>query len=67
MAEFIYTRENVAVVVLRVPQSVWDRWEYRHKHYGKAIHALRESAIEIMTAGSVGYYSPDQVDPFVRD
>lgn len=64
MAEFIYDRESMTVVVLRVPKSVWDRWEYKHQHYGKAIHALRESCIEIMAAKVVGDYRADQVDPF---
>jgi hypothetical protein len=66
VAEFVYDRDEVTVIVLRVPRNVWDRWEFRHGHYGKAIHALRESCVEIMAAKSIGHYDRDQADPFFR-
>lgn len=67
MAEFVYDRDDTTVVVLRVPRRLWDRWEYRHQHYGKAIHALRESAVEIMAAGTLRRHDPDRPDPFYAD
>lgn len=53
----------MAVIVLRVPRRLWDQWEYRHQHFGKAVHALRESAIEIMGARTPAPYR-DVQDPF---
>lgn len=67
MAEYVYERDGIAVVVLRVPRQVWDQWEYRHQHFGKAVHALRETAIEVMAAGSVRDSFVDIPDPFFRD
>lgn len=67
MAEFIYDRDATTVIVLRVPRRLWDQWEFRHGHYGKAIHALRESAIELMAAKSLNQYGSDHVDPFYRE
>lgn len=64
MADFIFDRDGMTVIVLRVPRSLWDRWEYRHQHYGKAIHALRESCLEIMAARHLEHYKADQSDPF---
>jgi hypothetical protein len=68
VAEFVYQREGAdhVVVVLRVPKVVWDRWEFRHKHFGKAIHALRESCVEIMSTKHLSHYDRDQADPFFR-
>jgi len=66
MAEFIFERGDTVVIVLRVPRSLWDRWEYRHTHFGRAIHALRESAIEIMGAGASRAADVDRGDPFFR-
>lgn len=69
MAEYVYKRENsdFAVVVLRVPKALWDRWEYRHRHFGKAVHSLRESCIEIMAQGSMSQPYSDVPDPFYRE
>lgn len=64
MAEFIFERESTTVIVLRVPTRLWNQWEYRHQHYGKAIHALRQSCIELMSVRQLAHYRPDQVDPF---
>lgn len=66
-SEFVFERDELAVVVLRVPRRVWDQWEYRHQHFGKAVHALRESAIEIMAAGAGRASYIDTADPFYRD
>lgn len=66
MSEFVYRRGPLTVLVLRVPTNVWDHWEYRHQHFGKAVHAIRENCIEIMAAKtSAGYV--DAPDPFYRD
>jgi len=65
MADFILDRDDLTVIVLRVPRRLWDRWEYRHQHYGKAIHALRESCVEIMAARSLDHYR-DAGDPFYQ-
>jgi hypothetical protein len=67
MAEFIYDRDDVTVICLRVPRGLWDRWEYRHDHFGKAVHALRESCIDIMAARSAAPAYVDMPDPFHRD
>jgi hypothetical protein len=66
MADFIFERDHTVVIVLRVPRALWDRWEYRHQHFGKAIHALRESAIEIMGAGASRAAHVDRGDPFYK-
>lgn len=67
MAEFVFERGRMTVITLRVPSNVWDAWEYRHNDFGKAVHALRESAIEIMSAGSVRLEpGPIRDDPFFR-
>lgn len=66
VSEFVYDREDVTVIVLRVPRAVWDRWEFRHGHYGKAIHALRESCVEIMAAKAISTFDRDHGDPFFR-
>jgi len=67
VAEFVYDRDDLTVVVLRLPRHLWDAWEYRHGHYGKAIHALRESVMETMAHRMLvkGNWS-DLPDPFYR-
>jgi len=62
----VYQRmpDDTVVISFRVPRRLWDRWEYRHQHFGKAIHALRESAIDIMAAGVLRTHNPDAPDPF---
>jgi len=64
MAEFTYNREQLTVIVLRVPTAVWNRWEYRHKHYGKAIHVLREHCVDIMASRGLAQEYQDVPDPF---
>lgn len=65
MSEFIYEREQLTVIVLRVPRRIWDGWEYRHRDFGRAIHVLREHCIEVMGARRPPPYE-DVPDPFFR-
>jgi hypothetical protein len=68
MVEHVYHRvgAHYVVVQLRVPRLLWDRWEFRHRHFGKALHALRETCIEVMAAGPVRDSYIDAPDPFHR-
>lgn len=66
MADFVYDRGSLTVVTLRLPRGLWDRWEYRHQDFGKAIFALRENCIEIMGARTPPAYR-DVPDPFFRE
>lgn len=63
MAEFIFDRGELTVVVLRIPRRLWDRWEYQHRDFGQAVHAARESLIEII-AGRVARGSYGPREPF---
>jgi len=67
MADFIFERDDYTVIVLRVPRKLWDRWEYRHTHYGNAIHALRETVIQVLAQGSIHSHDPDRPDPFYTE
>lgn len=67
MAEFIYNRDDTTVIVLRVPKELWRTWEWRHAHFGRAVHALRESCIDIMAARSASPAYVDMPDPFHRE
>lgn len=66
MADFIYKRDGSehVHVVLRVPARVWDRWESQHPHFGKAIHALRETVLEVMAIRTARASLRDGGDPF---
>lgn len=67
MAEFIYTRDDqpdVVRIVITVPRRLWDRWESRHQHFGKAIHSLRHSVIEVLAVHALHGTSTDKGDPF---
>lgn len=66
MADFIFDRDQTTVVVLRLPKGLWDRWESRHQHYGKAIHALRETVTETLAVHSARGSFRDGGDPFWR-
>jgi len=66
MSDFTVERPQLVAITLRVPVSVWNAWEFRHGHYGKAIHALRENCVEIMGARGAAPYV-DRPDPFHRD
>lgn len=67
MAEFVYDRHGTKVIVLRVPKRLWDQWESRHNHFGRAVHALRESCIDIMAARHSSGPEPLAPDPFWKD
>lgn len=67
MAEFIADRGDSVLIAMRVPRDLWNRYEYRHKHYGKAIHSLRGVVCDILAAHSAA--APEYVDkgdPFYR-
>lgn len=68
MADFIYVREDKpdhVHIVIKVPKLLWDRWEYRHRHFGAAIHALRASVVELLAIkGLATDLSADHRDPF---
>ena len=66
MSEFIVERPRVVAITLRVPAQIWHDWEYRHRDFGKAIHALRENCIDIMGAKVPPSYR-DVPDPFYRE
>lgn len=66
VADFVFERDDTTVIVLRVPRRLWDRWESRHQHYGKAIYSLRESVLEVLAVKSLRPSSEDQGDPFWR-
>jgi hypothetical protein len=67
MAEFLFDRDDVTVITLRVPKRLWDSWEYRHKHFGQAIHALREHCVEVMAHRLLVQGSwKDLPDPFFK-
>jgi hypothetical protein len=69
VAEFVYEREGdqYVMVVLRVPKRLWDRYEYRHGHFGKAIYNLRETMTEWMAGHVSTRHYDDTPDPFFRD
>lgn len=67
MADFIYQREGApesVFIVLRVPRLLWDRWEYRHKHFGAALFALRSTVVELMAIRGLREDLTDRGDPF---
>lgn len=67
MSDLIYNRESTTVIVLRVPKRLWDQWESKHPHFGKAVYALRESCIDIMAARHSSGPEPLAPDPFWKD
>lgn len=67
MADFVYDRDEMTVITLRVPRRLWMKWEFRHGHYGKAIHAARESLIDVISAKMLRTSYNDQGDPFYAD
>jgi len=66
MSNFTYERQELTVIVLRVPTRLWDRFEYRHQHYGRAISFLRQHCIEVMGERSSSSIYMDAPDPFFR-
>lgn len=69
VAEFIYDRDQLTIIVLRVPRDLWQRWEFRHRDFGVAIHALREHCIEVMSVKVLTSSADwqDKGDPFYRE
>lgn len=67
MTEFTIERHETVTVCLKLPRRIWDSWEYRHQHYGKAVHAARESLVELMAHRALAA-SPyeDKGDPFYQ-
>ena len=37
MSDFTVERHHMVAITLRVPAAIWNAWEYRRQHYGKAI------------------------------
>lgn len=69
MADYIGDREDGTVLIaMRVPKSLWDRYEYRHKHFGKAIFNLKLVLTDLLAAHVITSSSyEDKGDPFYRD
>lgn len=67
MADFIADRGDSVLIAMRVPRDLWNRYEYRHKHYGKAIATLRNVVTDILATHSLtpSLYV-DKGDPFYK-
>jgi hypothetical protein len=66
MADFTYERGGTVLICLRVPRDLWDRWEYRHQHFGQAIHVLRDSVVQTLAINVARRDWLDQPDPFYK-
>jgi len=68
MADYLADRDDGTILIaVRVPRDLWDRYEYRHKHFGKAIHHLKLVIIDVLAARTVSLWdSEDKGDPFYR-
>lgn len=64
MADFYFDRDDTTVITLRVPRRLWDRYESQHKHFGQAIHRVREAVIDAMAARTMRGSYRDTGDPF---
>lgn len=68
---WVYEREGASgdvFVTLRVPSDLWAQWEYRHRHFGAAIRALRLTVIDLLANHAMARSSwKDRPDPFYRD
>lgn len=65
MSEGIYHRVGTAeltTVYLRIPTVLWDRYEARHRHFGEAIHSLRETVTQLLAYGALSYDQSEYVD-----
>lgn len=64
---WVYEREGSrdVFVTLRLPKDLWDRWEYRHKHFGAAIYQLRLTVVDLLASRSL-LQRDDRPDPFYR-
>jgi hypothetical protein len=70
MADFIYRSESApdhVHIVIRVPRRLWDKYEGQHAHFGRAIHAIRESVVELLTIRAARNSIRDGGDPFFRE
>lgn len=69
MADFIATRgDDTVLIAVRVPKHLWDHFEYRHKHFGVAIHQIRETMVDLLSAYCISRWSfEDKADPFFAD
>lgn len=65
MADFVADRGDTVLIAVRVPRDLWDRYEYRHRHFGKAISQLKLVIIDLLAAHSLSSVSyEDKGDPF---
>lgn len=64
---WVYEKESSqdVFVTLRVPKDLWDQWEYRHKHFGAAIHRLRLTVVDLLASRCLTQRE-DRPDPFYR-
>ena len=71
VADFIADRGDTVLIALRVPKDLWDRYEYKHQHYGKAISQLKYVVCDLLAAHSISTLMSqpyvDRGDPFYRD
>jgi len=67
MAEFIFDRDELTVIVIRIPRRLWDKWEGQHAHFGLAIQSVREGVIDLIAARVMHSQWEDKPDPFFRD
>jgi len=66
MADFYFHRGDTTVIVLHVPKGVWDRFEAKHKHFGEAIHNVRNFVTDYLVA-SAHAWDPKHPDPFWQE
>ena len=68
MADFIADRADSVLIAVRVPKHLWDHFEYRHPHFGVAIHDLRETVVALLAAHCLSRPRwEDKGDPFFVD
>lgn len=65
MADFIAERGDTVLIAVRVPKHLWDTFEYRHVHYGKAIANIRDTLTDLLAAHCLTRVRyEDKGDPF---
>jgi len=60
-------KPQLTTVRLRIPTVLWDRFEARHRHFGAAIHDIRETVTQLLAYGALSYQQSeylDRGDPF---
>ena len=61
-------RPQYTTVYLKIPTPLWNRFEARHRHFGAAIHDLRETVTQLLAFGAISYQREstyeDRGDPF---